>query len=338
MFTTRLLTASALALTGVLITPVAASAAAPWDAPILSNNYSWEIDSGLDSYDSTDDGDVYTSMYYETGLLKFGDGLGGYESSGDWCTDPIAPGTVTTVGADTVITCAPAVVGVGQPGEGLTVTVQIRILHSLDVARFFYTVSNQTASAITVPEVFTYIEWEEDGYYGVTSSGVTGDGVNYFDLDPQDTWVIATEGPSYMPSAVVWGAACDTNFVVTGDSDISYVETQGATTFAANSSRYYVNFLQMQTPAAETEAAMNAAIDDLADSLAARYKSLTPALSVGMPAGIDVEGWQANCSSAESEGLAPTGPNDSILAGSVVLAALLASLSVIVRKTRRQRS
>jgi hypothetical protein len=39
-----LLTASALELTVVIFTPVSASAAAPCDAPILSNNYSWEAE------------------------------------------------------------------------------------------------------------------------------------------------------------------------------------------------------------------------------------------------------------------------------------------------------
>ena len=334
----RFAAAAALALTGLLVTPAIAHSAVPWDTVTPSDDYVWEFTKGLDFYGSTDPADEFDGQLYYSGLLKFGDGIGNTESSTDWCTDPIAPGTATTVGADTLVTCAPYIVGPGQPGAGLTVTVEIRILHSLDVARLFYTVSNLTGSAITIPEVFTTIEWEEDAYHGVSSSGVTGDGVSYFDLDPQDTWVVTTEDPSYMPSAVVWAAACDTTFVVSGDSSDIEVNAQGATTVASGASKYYVNFLQMETPTAQTEPAMHAAIDALADSLVSRYSGLTPSLAVGMPTGIDVEGWQANCDSTDSEALAPTGSNDSVLAGSVALAALLATLAVITRTTRRQRS
>lgn len=335
----RLLAASALAMTGLLATPVVAIAAAPWDTPTFSDNYLWDFDSGIDFYGSTDEADTYESQLYYSGILEFGDGLGTTESSSDWCTDPIAPGTATTVGSDTVVTCAPYTIPGGQPGAGLTATVEIRIIHALDVARLFYTIENTTGSDIVVPEVFTYIEWEYTADNGISSSGASGDGTSEFALGADDTWVVTTDDPSTMPSAVIWAASCDTSFTVSGDDtgDI-YVEAEGATTFAAGSSRYYVNFLQMETPTAETDAAMNAAIARLADSLESRYTSLTPALAVGMPSRINVEGWSADCSSDESEALAPTGANDSVLAGSALLVVALAALAVMVRKPRRLRS
>lgn len=333
----RLLAASALAMTGLIVTPVVANAAAPWDTPTFSDKYLWDFDSGLDFYGSTDEGDTYSSQLYYSGLLKFSDGLGTTESSTDWCTDPIAPGTSTTVGSDTVVTCAPYTIPGGQPGAGLTVTVEIRIIHALDVARLFYTVENTTGSAITVPEVFSNVRWEYNVNNGISSSGAAGDGSGDFTLGSQDTWVITTDDPTTMPSAVIWAAACDTTFTVSGDSSDIDIQAVGATTFDAGSTRYYANFLQMETPAATTEEAMNTAIADLADSLDKRYQRLTPALSVGMPSGIDVEGWTNGCPSEESEGLAPTGPEESVLAGSALLAAALVTLAVIVRKRRHSR-
>jgi hypothetical protein len=159
-----------------------------------------------------------------------------------------------------------------------------------------------------------------------------------FTLGSEDTWVITTDGPDSMPSAAIWAAGCDTTFTVSGDSGDVDIQAIGETTFEAGSTRYYANFLQMETPTAETRRAMNAAIAKLADSLATRYQALTTDLTVGMPAGIDVEGWQAECAAGESEALATTGSNDAVLAGSALLIAVLGSLAAIARKSRRARS
>jgi len=337
MSVNRLLAASALAMTGLLVMPATANAAAPWQTDYFSDDYLWRFTRGLDFYDTTDLDDTFSSQFYESGLLKFSNGVSATESSGDWCTDPIAPGSVATVMTDTLVTCAPVTIAVGQPGAGLTVTVEIRVLQDLNVARLFYTVENTTGSDIIVPVVFSQVQWEDTADNGISSSGVSGDGTNEFYPGPSDTWVITTDDPDNMPSAVIWAAECDTTFTVTGDTGDIWISA-GQTTFEAGASRYYANFLQMETPTAQTETAMNAAIAVLADSLATRYTALTTDLTVGMPAGIDVEGWQPECSSGGSGGLAPTGSNDSVLAGSALLIAALASLAVITRRSRRARS
>ena len=333
----RFLAAAALAMTGLLFTPAAANAAAPWSTDYFSDNYLWSFSNGLDFYDSTNaSGGTFASQFYKSGLLKFSDVAASEESSGGWCTDPITPGTVQFVGADTIITCAPYTIGVGQSGAGLTGTVEIRILHDIDVLRLFFTVENSTGSDIIVPVVYSNVQWEDTADNGISSSGASGDGTSEFTLGSEDTWVITTDDPGNIPSAVVWAAAGDTTFTVSGDSGDIDIRVAEATTFEAGASRYYANFLQMQFPPDQTEPGMNAAIAVLADSLATRYTSLTTELSVGMPAGIDVEGWTS--SSPDSEPLAKTGSDGAVLAGSAVLAALLVSLAVVVRKTRRQRS
>ncbi len=336
MSVNRILAAAALAMTGLLFTPAAANAAAPWSTDYYSDNYLWISSNGLDFYNTTDEVDTFASQFYKSGLLRLSDGAASEESSGGWCTDPITPGTVQFVGADTIITCAPHTIGVGQSGAGLTGTVEIRILHDIDVMRLFFTVENSTGSDITVPVVYSNVQWEDTADNGVSSSGASGDGTSEFTLGSEDTWVITTDDSGNMPSAVVWAAAGDTTFTVSGDSGDIDIRVAEATTFEAGASRYYANFLQMETPTAQTDTAMNAAIADLADSLATRYTALTAELSVGMPAGIDVEGWTS--SSPDSEPLAKTGSDGAVLAGSAVLAALLATLAVVARKTRRQRS
>lgn len=337
LFGKNFVAAAGLAITGLLMMPAAASAAAPWSTLAESDNYRWFFTRALDFYDSTDEGDTFNGQFYYSAVLRFGAPAGpGTESSSNWCTDPITPGTVTTVGADTVVTCAPYTIGVGQPGAGLTVTVEIRILHALDVLRLFYTVENSTGSDITVPTIATDITWENDAYFGVSSSGVTGDGTSAFVLGSEDTWVITADDTDVIPSAVIWAAADNPTFTVGGDSDYIFAEV-GATSFGAGESQYYAHFLQMETPSAVSDVARQTAIDDLASSLTERYQSLSAALSVGMPPGVDVVGWRSGAS-PEPESLANTGPDDAVVAGSAVLAALFATLALIARKTRRQRS
>lgn len=343
MSVNRLLAAAALALTGLLFTPAAANAAAPWLTHYFSDHYLWSFSDSLDFYDTTDVDDTFTSQFYRSGVLKFSDGVATTESSEFWCTDPIAPGSVATVMTDTLVTCAPATIAVGQPGAGLTVTVEIRILQDLDVARLFYTVENTTGSDIIVPVVFSHVQWENTADNGISSSGVSGDGTSEFYPGPSDTWVITTDDPGYIPSAVVWAAAGNTTFTVSGPTGDIWI-TAGQTTFEAGASRYYANFLQMETPTAQTAPAMNAAIAVLADSLATRYTALTTELSVGMPAGIVVEGWTSSSPDSEplaktpdSEPLAKTGSDGAVLEGSALLIAALALLAMIARKSRRAR-
>ena len=328
--------ATLLAVAGILV-PTAAQASTPWPGPITNSSYTWEFDS-LDSYESTDAGNVFTSQLYETGLLKFSDG-GTVVTSDDWCTDPIdAPGGVATEGADTVITCAPFVIPAGEPGEGLTATVEIRIIDSLNVARLFYTIENTTGSDIDVPDVFLSVQWEYSTYNGLSSSGVRGDGSNSMLFGDQDTWIITAEGNTEMPSGVAWAAGCDTSFAVTGTdaSDMS-IGTGEVTTFAAGSSTYYATFLQMQTPAAQTDDAMNLAIDALGSSMASRYASLTPELAVGMPTGISVEFWGGSCSNPDPT-LPNTGVDESTLATLSVSSLGLIALGLIAIVRRRARS
>lgn len=335
MFGKKFFAAAGLAITGLLMMPTVASAAAPWSTLAESDNYRWFFSNELDFYDSTDEGETFSGQYYYSAVLSF-DAPVGSETSQDWCTDPITPGTVTTVGADTVVTCAPYTIAVGRAGAGLTVTVEIRILHALDVLRLFYTVENSTGSDITVPTISTNIGWENDANFGVSSSGVTGDGTSAFILGSEDTWVITADDTDVIPSAVIWAAADNPTFTVGGNSE-NIVAAVAETSFGAGESTYFAHFLQMETPSAISELARQTAIDDLASSLTERYQSLSPALSVGMPPGIEVVGWGSGAS-PESESLANTGPDDAVVAGSAVLAALFATLALIARKTRRQRS
>ncbi len=333
----RFLTGATLIAVGAVLVPTAAQAATPWPGPIINSSYRWDFDS-LDAYGSTDAADTYTSQLYETGLLKFTDG-GTIVTSDDWCSDPIdAPGGVTTDGDDTIITCAPYVIPVGEPGAGLTATVEIRILDSLNVARLFYTVENTTGADIVVPDVYISVQWEYSTYNGVSSSGVRGDGTNSMLFGDQDTWIITAESNAEMPSGVAWAAGCDTSFTVTGtDASDMAISTGEATTFAAGTSTYYATFLQMQTPSASTDDAMNAAINTLGESMTARYSSLSPELSVGMPAGISVEFWQGACAPADPV-LPNTGlnPGDAIALG--VLGVMLIATGGIAFARRRVRS
>jgi LPXTG-motif cell wall-anchored protein len=305
------LTCAVLGLSGL---PTAANASTPWPDPIINGDFKWRISSGFDSYSSTDVADVYESQFVDTGLLEFSDGVN--EDSRDYgCVDPVeSPGSVTTDGADTIVTCAPFDIPSGTAGTGLTVTPQLRILDSLHVARQLFKVENTTGAAITVPTVGMRVNWEHDTPLGLSSTGARGDGTNDTPIADADRWVITSGGDSYMPSGVVWAAACHTDtYTVKGhDSYRFHANASSPQTFAAGSTTYFVTFLQMEIPTAETDAAQNAAFDRLGATFDTRFATLSDELSVGIPDGSTVRFWNDGTATCAAQ-LPNTGLDASVL-------------------------
>jgi hypothetical protein len=342
---------AALALATVMV-PSVAQAATPWPSPVISGDHYWDIAPDLDSYGSTDTNDDFGSQFYNSGILYFDDLVGSTYSASSWCTSPIeSPGGITTDGADTIITCQPHVIPVGEPGEGLTATVEIRIIASLKVARLFYTIENTTGSDISIPSVYLGVEWENSPTYGLSSSGAGNDGSYDMPFGSNDSWIITTQDNSHIPSGIAWARAnCDESFAATGvNASNIHVGTGTATTFVAGTSTHYAAFLQMETPSAKTDVAMNAAIDSLGVTMAARYTSFSPELSVGIPVDTAVEFWQgASCpddtdtvddgdTETVDQELAQTGFDDGAALGSGAVALALAALGILAMLRRRAR-
>lgn len=321
---------------GAMLMPTAAFASTPWPDPITLGDYEWDTNAYIDFYGSADVNGTYSSMYNHQGELYFDD-LGGTTVSGsDMCADPIeAPGGVVVEGGDTIITCAPYTVGVGDPGEGLEVTVQIRLIAALGVARVTYTVTNTTGADIDVPSVYLYTSWEDWTSYGVTSSGVRGTGAtDQMSFGTNDHWIVTTEDPTYEVSGQVW-ASCDSDIFITGDD--AYVMEMGtedtAKTFADGSTTTYMTVLKMRTQAAATEDAMYAAIDALAADFEANLSYPSPELTVGIPAGTVIEFWDDSCAPAA---LPDTGLSPAWTAGLAGTAFSLLALGGVLIWRRRQ--
>lgn len=351
--------ASAIAATAIILTAQALPAnAAPTaiftDGIVVGNvkfdmNDDWLSTSHIYGWDADNLETIGDSTTHANGELWFVD-LDANLRFGGFC-DP-ATADETTSGADRVVTCD------AQSSEDiytdLSIKPEVRIFpadsNGVATIRLLYAVTNNGAADVTVDELRSLVDFDEE--YGVYTSNVgSGQGfadydqatdVNWFNLvtysqgvdeaDPSDDSIDAemtTYGSAWQSNGADVRFTTDGNMSPDFEAELELVATD--VTFAAGETVYFAFFTVAASLPADPSDAQKAAINtNTVAVLQAFNGGLNATYGAGIPAGAKVLNWKAAVPNVE---LADTGADATGTLG-FAAALLLAGAAVVVARRR----